>query len=483
MKVKRRAMYLAKRKLQKQIQIKKIEIPIVPRNIIDVSYHVKFSSTCMVQSVQKVLGGGATEDQPSIDAFFRIRDSLPIITSYLDPASTFAFRNTSLQLRTFTGVPDGITKAITLHDSMIGLIKLLTTKAADRKFSYRLVASLPNQVPVDNEDDGSRVLFDINVGHGNLFIVCDHHEAVMSQTVDECSASDYTYSTNYDYTTKPRTLSSEDDMESYLFPVVSDAQLKLLNQNIEIEFNAEFYTGGGIDAEKPKTDKDPLIHILELISRELVCLTHNACQRTDDLPSILESISYTTYSSISQPDADILQAQDDLLHFINYISSESKMLVAKAHATPRSRVAIPIPIPITKAWKDIITAPTDQVVSTPIMLNFLKIENLQERNAAIKQAIHECPYIDRSTNGPPTNGAAGAATGVGAGAGVGAALQGGGYRRSLQSDVSLQNTGRSITSHNVTRNVFLNGKEKCVKYKNQVLSLKEFKAQTKQKHK
>jgi hypothetical protein len=187
-------------------------------------------------------------------------------------------------------------------------------------------------------------------------------------------------------------------------------------------------------------------------------------------------------TSISQPDADILQAQDDdilqaqddLLHFINYISSESKMLVAKAHATPQPSVAIPI---IAREWGDIITARTDTVVSTPVMLNFLKIENLQERNAAIKQAIEQCPYIDRSTEGPPTNGAAGAATGVGA------ALQGGGYRRSLQSDVSLQNTGRSITSHNVTRNVFLNGKEKCVKYKNQVLSLKEFKAQTKQKHK
>ena len=51
------------------------------------------------------------------------------------------------------------------------------------------------------------------------------------------------------------------------------------------------------------------------------------------------------------------------------------------------------------------------------------------------------------------------------------------------SKTSLKNTGKTITYNNVTRNIFLSdsGKKERVKYKNQVLTLKEFAKQTARK--
>jgi hypothetical protein len=396
-------------------------------------------------------------DNESIDAFVKIRDPLDMILSKLDAKSIGALTRTSVFFASKVPSPSTRNKASMLKNHMISLINALMSLVANETFMYRIGASLMIS-------EGTAILFNIAVLHKSLYFVCDHHQAVDAKDISEYAKSNLA-ETHYNY--------HFDEMNVVNPMVGADGQ-----------YHYEFYTEISNDEDDeddevvtPNTrpNIEPIVHMVELMSKELEHTVYDACIRAKEqganLQSILASITFISHSSISNPQqlsvTSIDTLRDNLLHFVNEVTTESKLRVTAAYnSINRSSVLQAEPShSIVETPVANIMHSCDMVLSSSTISGHMKIPDAQLRNATIMNAIKGCHYVDRIRKWNP----------------ITQIPRHGGYSKKqtkYKSNTLLHNTGQSVTSNNVTRTVFLQGNKKCVKYKHQVLSVTEFKKQT-----
>jgi hypothetical protein len=212
-------------------------------------------------------------------------------------------------------------------------------------------------------------------------------------------------------------------------------------------------TQGGI--EVTHRPRNPTSFILDALYREIHRRNSAANDdRSDDVQRKTRLKTYNTYvnynplsyefhlgTTADVPDhfQQIKESEDELLSFIHDVAG-GHIVQQTAQAAPAHP---PAPIGSTRPFQEHV------YVSTSRCMVAMEISDPEAKKAAFRELFSEMVIHQRQTQG----------------------AEGGAI-----SKTSLKNTGKTITYNNVTRNIFLSdsGKKERVKYKNQVLTLKEF---------